>query len=392
MNTLHSSLYAIAVTCCVLCSLAAGGNERKPQRRFVFLGAYLVLESLGFAFEWLMLHPASPGKSLWLGSLMALSFLTAPCLWLYAREIAEPQRPSIRSLPPSHLAVIAIGMVLTLPLIQTTHLGGDYANPNSVRSELQGLFVHGTMLAAAVLFLFQVPWYLRACIRILGGQLNRPRVLFCAIESGSLNVLRILILLVLTNWFVSLLRTLHCVFLGKDAGLGIVFAFLEVMVTVWAILSLMRATAVLGAEDRQLAGIADAGREEPVSAEPKYARSSLDRPARARIQRKLHEAWATRRLHCDSQLSLRALCQHIRENPHYVSQVINQDLSTNFHDLVNHHRIEEAKTALVAQPDKTVMEICLEAGFNSKSTFNAAFRQHTGMTPSEYRSRRSAIN
>jgi AraC-like DNA-binding protein len=392
MNTLHSSLYAVAITCCLCCSFVATGGARQPSRRFVYLGAYLALESLGFLFEWLMLHPTAPGKSLWLGSLMAMSFLLAPCLWLYAREITGSEGLTIRSLPPWHLGVVAAGMLLTLPLIQTAHLGPGYADPGDVAGKARSLFVHGTMLASAVLFLIQVPWYLRASVRILAGQVGRSGTLFSALPAGELNVLRLLILVLLTHWFVSLLRVLHCVVLGQDTGLGIVFASLQVAVTVWAFFSLLRPTEALGSQRLQrVDGLAVNEQDaRPAAAEPKYARSSLNLAARTRIQRKLQEALRGRRLHCDNRLSLRGLCQEIRENPHYVSQVLNQDLATSFHDLVNRHRIEDAKLALVRFPGKTVLEICLETGFSSKSTFNTAFRRHTGMTPSEYRSRQLA--
>jgi AraC-like DNA-binding protein len=33
---------------------------------------------------------------------------------------------------------------------------------------------------------------------------------------------------------------------------------------------------------------------------------------------------------------------------------------------------------------KTLVALAMEAGFNSKSTFNQVFKMQTGMTPSEY--------
>jgi AraC-like DNA-binding protein len=123
----------------------------------------------------------------------------------------------------------------------------------------------------------------------------------------------------------------------------------------------------------------------PAGAEARYARSCLDQSTRARIRRKLQEAMNTSHLYRNNRLTLRGLCQQIRENPHYVSQVINQDLGTSFYDLVNVHRVANAQRLLVMAPEKTVIDIALEVGFNSKSTFNAAFRHHTGSTPTVYR-------
>jgi AraC-like DNA-binding protein len=242
------------------------------------------------------------------------------------------------------------------------------------------------MLACVILFLCQVPYYLRECVRILARHADHAKALFSNIENDSLNALRVLIFAVLAKWFVSLLRALHCLTVGKDTGWGLFFAGLEVSVTIWALFFVMRQSTVFSIDERKLVqDLFDEPEGLPAGTAAKYARSSLDQPTRARIQRKLRHAMNGLQQFRDSRLTLRGLCQQIKENPHYVSQVINQDLESNFYDFVNGHRIDSARHALAMAPDKTVIEIALDVGFNSKSTFNAAFRRHTGMTPTHFR-------
>jgi AraC-like DNA-binding protein len=386
MSTIQSSLFSAAIAVCVLCALLANSNNARPSKRFRYLVAYLVLEALWFALEWLMQHPTSPAKALWLGSLMGLAFFVAPCLWLFAREITEDRTPSIRSLPAGHFVVVATGIALTLPLIQTTHLGLGYPDPNYVPTKLHSLVIHTTMLVCIALFLLQVPYYLKKCVRILARHTDRTKALFSNIEHKTLNTLRILIFVVVTKWFVGLLRALYCITLGRDTGWGLLFTGMEVGVTVWALSFVMRQSTVFSVAERKLVDdLFGEDAERSGGGEPRYARSSLDQPTRVRIRRKLQAAMNASRLYRDNRLTLRGLCQQIKENPHYVSQVINQDLGTSFYDLVNVHRVEQAKQVLVMAPEKTVIEIALEVGFNSKSTFNAAFRHHTGCTPTAYR-------
>ncbi len=308
-----------------------------------------------------MVQPTSPAKALWLGSLMVSSFLVAPALWMFAREIAERRTPSLRSLRGWHLGVILMGALLTVPLLLRTHLGTDYVDPHDVASPSHSLFIHTTMIVAVILFLCQVPYYLTASVRLLGT----------SAEGDSIGMLRLLIFIACGNWLVGLLRVSHL-------GVGIVFCVLEVGVTAAVVFALMRRTTVFKLEEGELAD---------ESAAIKYARSALDAPARLRIRRKLADAMNTGGLHRDCRVTLRSLCEALKENPHYVSQVINQDLATSFYDLIKKHRVGDAMTALVAERERTVLEIALAVGFNSKSAFNAAFRQYAGMTPREYRNR-----
>jgi AraC-like DNA-binding protein len=85
-------------------------------------------------------------------------------------------------------------------------------------------------------------------------------------------------------------------------------------------------------------------------------------------------------------LSLRSLSDHTNISTNYISQVINQKTDSHFFDYINRFRIDAAKEQLAMKDEKTtVLDIAYNVGFNSKSTFNTAFKRHTDLTPTEYR-------
>ena len=67
--------------------------------------------------------------------------------------------------------------------------------------------------------------------------------------------------------------------------------------------------------------------------------------------------------------------------------IINRHFNRNFFEFVNYYRIEEAKKMLRDQDsmDKSVLNIMLDVGFNSKAAFNTFFKKFVGLTPSQYR-------
>jgi AraC-like DNA-binding protein len=59
-----------------------------------------------------------------------------------------------------------------------------------------------------------------------------------------------------------------------------------------------------------------------------------------------------------------------------------------FPEFVNEYRVREAeRLILCSKGENTIQQIMYEVGFNSKSAFNAAFKKHTGYTPTEIRKR-----
>ncbi|MFK7806745.1 MAG: helix-turn-helix domain-containing protein, partial [Saprospiraceae bacterium] len=89
----------------------------------------------------------------------------------------------------------------------------------------------------------------------------------------------------------------------------------------------------------------------------------------------------------DSSLSLQKLARQLSLPSQELSLLINHHLGKHFFDFVNEYRIRAAQDILsdTQQKSKTVLEILYEVGFNSKSSFNTAFKKHTGMTPTQFR-------
>lgn len=122
-----------------------------------------------------------------------------------------------------------------------------------------------------------------------------------------------------------------------------------------------------------------------------YARSLLDQVDVSWIIQKMNRLMEADRLFTDDQLTLRDLADELSLSPHQLSQLLNERLNTNFSTYVNQYRIGFACDMLVNSPEKTVLAISLEAGFNSKSAFYEAFSRFTGMSPQAFR-KKGGIN
>ncbi len=86
------------------------------------------------------------------------------------------------------------------------------------------------------------------------------------------------------------------------------------------------------------------------------------------------------------QLSLEALAKELGVGVSTLSKMVNNN-GISFPDYINSARVKEAQDLLI-DPDfqnYTIVAIGLECGFNSKSTFYAAFKKEVGASPSEYR-------
>ena len=86
-------------------------------------------------------------------------------------------------------------------------------------------------------------------------------------------------------------------------------------------------------------------------------------------------------------LSLQDLATLMSTSSRELSYLINHGEGISFFDFINRYRIQYAQEKIVQSKDEkqTILEVMYASGFNSKSSFNTAFKKHTGHTPTQWK-------
>lgn len=94
----------------------------------------------------------------------------------------------------------------------------------------------------------------------------------------------------------------------------------------------------------------------------------------------------TEKLYLDPSLGLQDFCQKMNRNQRYVSRAISDIGKTNFPNLINRFRVNEARRLLTSGANLTTSEIVEKTGFGSRAAFHRNFKAATGFSPIEYQS------
>jgi AraC-like DNA-binding protein len=117
----------------------------------------------------------------------------------------------------------------------------------------------------------------------------------------------------------------------------------------------------------------------------KYKHSRLSANGKIQFEKRIRELMEKERPYLDPLLSLDCLAHLLHISPKELSQIINECFAMNFSDFVNSFRVKEVILLFERESGKrTILDMSLEAGFNSKSTFNHVFKKYTGLSPREY--------
>lgn len=330
----------------ILCALSAGGTILGP------MGIYTQM-------PWLI------------GLIWVTSLFYGPAILAYVRAMttAPDQVWTLKRIgriaAPALLAAVLASVFFLLPA--QTQL--DIYNGQSQGS------VAWFELGFIALFLIVTLGYLGEAFRALSRHMRHVREVFSNIEDRTLNWLRWLLIVMLLAWAWGMIKSAISFTADQAASLDVIGGAMEL---IW-----IGAVGLFGTWQRPIFTGETAIEGQDISPE-KYARSSLPDERQHNIAAKLERIMQAEALYRDSLLSLSTLARRLGVSGNHLSQTLNDHLGVSFFDYINRLRVEEA-VIRIRDSEASLLSIAYEVGFNSRSTFNAAVKKHTGQAPSVFR-------
>lgn len=118
-----------------------------------------------------------------------------------------------------------------------------------------------------------------------------------------------------------------------------------------------------------------------------YAHSYLAGVDIADALASVQTALVDHRLYAHTGLRVTQLAEQVGLSAHQLAELFSRHIGKSFASYVNGWRVSYASQLIRSSREKSLLEIAYDAGFGSKTAFNVAFKQETGLTPSQYRVR-----
>ncbi len=117
----------------------------------------------------------------------------------------------------------------------------------------------------------------------------------------------------------------------------------------------------------------------------KYANSSLAVEHLPMYVKQLEHLIDEEKIYLKNDIRLKDLAAELDVKSHHLSQIINQYYKVSFFDFINKNRVEYAKSDIANTPNKPLIQVAFDSGFNNKTSFINAFKKFENKTPSKYR-------
>jgi AraC-like DNA-binding protein len=301
-------------------------------------------------------------------------FAYGPLLYLFTQSVLfknyKLQKKSILHFVPFLIAICAvIGMILLIDtelFAQTT----DQINNQHIPMYFR---------VGEILILVHIFYYLFKSKQEIKKVLGKVKDLYSTFNQDNFKLLKFIL-----NSFIALftLSLIHSIlpFVGIKSGL-LITLLLMILFMFYFINSIL--LKMLNQSSNESGVITQTNFKE----KEKYAGSILSQTDLNVYVNKLKIHMEENERFLDSELSINDLSTELEISVKILSQVINEGYACNFFDFVNKFRVETAKLIFANQDDKklTIQEVMYDSGFNSKSSFNTAFKKFTNLTPTQFK-------
>ncbi|WND03849.1 helix-turn-helix transcriptional regulator [Temperatibacter marinus] len=370
VNLLPTILYSCMLGMTFFALLETFKRPRKRQSIFL-LGLFILLliHIAGELFIYSGAYVYAPSLA---GIQLPLRVLLGPAFYFYAHATMSPDKALGKHIWMVALSGPVVVLVAMLPflLMMSPEAKLALANPATRDPDLWGIAVFTCLFSTAIFIVFTFA-FLAKTLKLHSTHQKQLLERYAEVEQRSVAWIRPVIAI----WGVAWLLYATEFSLGAIgwywAGSGIVLPLLETIALAFFIQKSLSQKILNGSEK----GL-------PLNRPARTALLSAEKMEG--IAAKLQQVMTEEKAYLLENLSLNKLSALTRVSENHISETLSQYLGTNFFHFVNDYRIEEAKKALLNK-DKLVISIAYEVGFNSKSTFNTAFKKRVGQNPAAYR-------
>ena len=320
-----------------------------------------------------------------IGLVWPLEYLYGPLFYFYIRELTSINPPFTRRKDAFHLLLFFMGVLLAIP---TWTL-----DPGQKITMLYGLdqLVTGEVFRAnifdglATLFVvIQIAVYIRLSFRHLRYYRQSIRQQFSEIEKINLSWLVTLLWLLLPLWVLYIVDIFFSDGLGIGNQAGISLHVILVLIIYSMGYMGLRQPSIFK-QEQTIRALPETETEKNSGKCEKYRKSKLSDELSEIFKSRLFSVMEEHKPYLENGITLPQLANIMGCTSNNLSQVINDGLKKSFFDFINGYRIAYAKQQLLSPERVAVLQIAMNAGFNSKSAFYTAFKKEVGMTPTQYR-------
>jgi AraC-like DNA-binding protein len=347
-------------------------NKAKSSTNY-FMAVFLIIFGINTANFYIdsWLQPLSEN---WYVFINTFFFLLPSCLFLYTKHSLFP----VAKLTPESIIHVIPFLLYNAILIPVVYLENYKENPQEF--DFQQYLLFGIYIAFYVLiFTYQV----------ISFKLLREKKLHY-LENYSSADLRSYRYLYQLNIIFTLMFVLSAIknyfsfqFEGPEISILVVAMKFSLLVFFcWIIYQCLQTPELFHNTENELPSVKKMLEEDKRDTKD----TLIDEATKEQIE-KIKTYMVQNEPYLESSLSLYDLAQQTSMQAKDLSLLINSTLNQHFFDFVNQYRISKAMQMLQdpSKKELTVLEILYAVGFNSKSSFNTAFKKQTHLTPTEYR-------